>query len=116
MSARWAKPELEFGRPGGDWTPAPGADGGVSDLLLSRDPGSGDSTLLQRYDAGGAAGPGVITHPYWEEVLVVSGELTDRGLGLTATAGMYACRPPGMRHGPYASASGCVLLVTTRMP
>lgn len=116
MSAVWVKPELEFHRPEGDWTPSPGAAGGVSDLLLSRDPGSGDSTLLQRYDPGGATRPDVITHPYWEEVLVVSGELTDETLGLTATAGTYACRPPGMRHGPYTSATGCLLFVTTRMP
>ncbi len=24
--------------------------------------------------------------------------------------GMYACRPPGMKHGPYRTETGCVTL------
>ena len=56
----------------------------------------------------------MIVHDYWEEVMILSGELTDLTLGKTFTSGMYACRPPGMRHGPYVSAGGCRMLVVVR--
>jgi deaminated glutathione amidase len=110
----WEKPELDFTHPGAAWLPSPGATGGIWDLLLSQEPTTGDTTLMQRYDPGAATHEAVITHDYWEEVLVISGELTDRTSGDTATTGMYACRPPGMRHGPYVSESGCLMLVMTR--
>ncbi|HBH58343.1 MAG TPA: hypothetical protein DEQ49_00950, partial [Arthrobacter bacterium] len=58
--------------------------------------------------------PETIAHEYWEEVMILSGELTDLRLGQTFTAGMYACRPPGMKHGPYRSESGCSMLVFIR--
>ena len=32
----------------------------------------------------------------------------DLGKGQTFTAGMYACRPPGMRHGPYRVPDGAL--------
>jgi hypothetical protein len=33
--------------------------------------------------------------------------LFDDALGETCSAGMYACRPPGMPHGPWRSEDGC---------
>jgi hypothetical protein len=42
-------------------------------------------------------------------VWIVEGTVVDLGKNETYTAGMYACRPPGMRHGPYASATGALL-------
>jgi len=53
-----------------------------------------------------------ITHDFWEEVWIVGGSLTDLGLQRTFSAGMYACRPPGMPHGPYRCASGALLFET----
>ena len=40
----------------------------------------------------------------------LEGELIDLGKRQTFTAGMYACRPPGMVHGPYRVSRGCVTL------
>ena len=64
--------------------------------------------------------PGVFTtepfvHEYWEEVFLVSGDLTvgnDRyGKGGTPFPPFtYACRPPGAFHGPFRSDGGCILL------
>ena len=64
--------------------------------------------------------PGVFTtapfiHEYWEEVYLVSGDLTvgndDHGDGGESfTPHTYACRPPGAAHGPFKSESGCLLL------
>ena len=93
------KPELEFHGPLVHWQKTNGdAEHGIWEQILAADPTSGDSTLLQRYEPGAenVAG-GVIVHDYWEEVMILSGELTDLTLGKTFTTGMYACRPPGMR-------------------
>jgi len=64
--------------------------------------------------------PGVFTtkpfvHDYWEEVYLVSGDLTvgndEQGNGGEAfPTHTYACRPPGAYHGPFKSVSGCVIL------
>ncbi|SNT53102.1 cupin domain-containing protein [Rhodococcoides kyotonense] len=113
-----AKPELEFHSPTAEWTRANevSTTPGISDQVLSHDPVTGDKTALQRYDAGAETPPGVITHEFWEEVLLLDGDLYDVGLDRTFTAGMYACRPPGMPHGPYRSVGGCSMLVVTRYP
>lgn len=110
------KPELEFHEPLVGWPKLTGdGEHGIWDQILAADPLSGDSTLLQRYEPGAATiGGGVIVHDYWEEVMILSGELTDVTLGKTFTPGMYACRPPGMRHGPYVSSAGCSMLVIVR--
>ena len=110
------KPELEFHEPSVGWQKVNSdAERGIWEQILAADPLRGDSTLLQRYDPGAdTTAGGVIVHDYWEEVMILSGELTDLTLGKTFTAGMYACRPPGMAHGPYASSSGCRMLVIVR--
>lgn len=66
--------------------------------------------------------PGVYTtepfvHDYWEEVYLVSGDLTvgndkDGKGGVNFKPGTYACRPPGAYHGPFKSEGGCLLLET----
>lgn len=65
-------------------------------------------------------GPGAFTtapfvHEYWEEVYLVSGDLTvgndaDGNGGTPFPNNTYACRPPGAVHGPFKSEKGCVLL------
>jgi hypothetical protein len=109
------KQEREFFTPEHlPWVPvagsaAGGAGGaGIVEKVLSRDPATGDLTRLLRFDAGVATSD-TIAHDFWEEVWIVEGGLTDLGTQQTYTAGMYACRPPGMRHGPYASPSGALL-------
>jgi hypothetical protein len=103
-----AKPELEFHPPAGEWRPAmPGVEG-MWEQILSTDPDSGDYTRLVRMEPGTDTSPaGVIEHEFREEVYLIEGDLTDLTLGQTFTAGMYCCRPPGMKHGPYRSESGC---------
>jgi hypothetical protein len=64
--------------------------------------------------------PGVFTtapfvHDYWEEVYLVSGDLTvgndEKGNGgKSFPPNTYACRPPGTLHGPFKSEMGCLLL------
>ena len=54
-------------------------------------------------------------HDYWEEVYLVSGDLTvgndENGKGGESfSPNTYACRPPGAYHGPFKSEQGCVLL------
>lgn len=106
-----AKPELEFHRPDGVWAPAGGAVPGIWSQTLAEDPETGAYTGLQRYEPGVDTTPlGVRTHDYWEEVYLLEGDLTDLTLGQTFTAGMYACRPPGMPHGPWRTERGVTML------
>jgi len=107
------KPELEFFKPDHiAWEPVTGSAGGgaggagVSQKILSRSE-DGDITRLLRFEAG-VETTDTITHEFWEEVWILEGELMDLGKGQTFTAGMYACRPPGMVHGPYRVPKGCV--------
>jgi hypothetical protein len=41
-------------------------------------------------------------------VLILEGSFHDVTLGRTFMPGGYACRPPGMRHGPYECPTGCL--------
>ncbi|MCY3617050.1 MAG: cupin [Acidimicrobiaceae bacterium] len=109
------KPELEFHIPDGAWRPAGGPVEGIDEMILSTDgQPDGPYTRLMRFAPGVDSSPnGVLTHHFWEEVYIVEGDLTDLRLGETFTAGMYACRPPGMPHGPWRSTAG-VLMVEFR--
>jgi hypothetical protein len=107
------KPEYEFFRP--DHLPwedvaastTGGAGGaGVRQKILSRDDATGDVTRLLQFDAG-VETTETISHDFWEEVWILEGELMDLGKHQTFTAGMYACRPPGMPHGPWRTREGC---------
>lgn len=110
------KPELEFFSPDSlPWEAVAGSTtggvggAGVRQKILSRDPASGDVTRLLRFDAGVETSE-TIAHDFWEEVWILEGELHDLGKRQIFTAGMYACRPPGMVHGPYRVPTGCLTL------
>jgi hypothetical protein len=112
------KPEREFADVGHlPWvqvagSASAGAGGaGIDEKELSRDPATGDVTRLLRF-APGVRTEETIVHGFWEEVFILEGSLVDLALGRTFTAGMYACRPPGMQHGPYASPAGALLFET----
>ena len=53
-------------------------------------------------------------HDHWEEVYVLQGDLVvgndgqGKG-GEQCFAPTYACRPPGVHHGPFTSRGGCIL-------
>jgi len=109
------KPEREFFRPDHlPWEPvvasATGGAGGsgVTQKILSRDPESGDVTRLLKFEAG-VETTETIAHEFWEEVWILEGEMIDLGKRQRFTAGMYACRPPGMIHGPYRVPTGCTM-------
>lgn len=104
------KPEFEF-FPVTEvaFTPCAGAVPELTERVLAADPEQGVASRVLRFAPGTDTSPnGVLTHDFWEEVFILSGEITDLTLGRTFTAGMYACRPPGMPHGPWVSGPGCL--------
>jgi hypothetical protein len=105
-----SKPEFEF-FPATDvaWTPVPGKVQGLEERILARDPHSGVATRILRFHPGADTSlNGVLTHDFWEEIYILEGSIYDLTLKQNFTAGMYACRPPGMKHGPWKSPEGCV--------
>ena len=74
---------------------------------------SGTRTRLLRF-APGVYTTAPFSHEYWEEVYLVSGDLIvgndARGKGGEPfQAPTYACRSPGVHHGPFKSDGGCLL-------
>lgn len=93
------------------WTPIKGLEGIAEELTLSIDPVTGEYTRLTRFLAGADTTPfGGKSHPYPEEVFVVSGRLYDKAFDIWLEAGHYASRPPGEIHGPFKTDIGCVVL------
>jgi hypothetical protein len=102
----------------GSWETPPGYPDGIQQMILAgaldEAARRGTRTRLLRF------APGVFTtepfvHEYWEEVFLVSGDLTvgndsDGNGGEPFTPYTYACRPPGAAHGPFKSEGGCLLL------
>ncbi len=74
----------------------------------------GSRTRLLRFHAGVYTTEPFV-HEYWEEVYLLSGDLTvgndaaGQG-GEPFQPNTYACRPPGAHHGPFKSEGGCLLL------
>lgn len=104
------KPELEFFDvdliP---WKQVEGAEEGIMEKILSRDPETGSYTRLLKFPPGMVTKE-VLVHDFWEEVYILKGSLTDLTSNKTFIEGMYACRPPGMKHGPYSIPYGCITL------
>jgi len=93
------------------WTPIKGLEQMAEELTLSIDPVTGEYTRLTRFHPGADTSPfGGKTHPYPEEVFIVSGRLHDTAFDLWLEAGHYASRPPGEPHGPFKTDVGCVVL------
>lgn len=100
------------------WETPPGYPEGIQQKILAgaldEEARRGTRTRLLRF------APGVFTtapfvHEYWEEVYLMSGDLTvgndAQGNGGDSFAPhTYACRPPGAPHGPFKSKEGCLLL------
>ncbi|NIH86582.1 hypothetical protein FHX45_003475 [Amycolatopsis granulosa] len=111
------KPEYEF-FPVTDveFTVCAGDNPLITERILSRDPDTGVATRILRYEPGAdSSATGVQRHEFWEEVYILEGSFVDLTLGRTFTAGEYACRPPGMPHGPWRSEDG-VLTFEVRYP
>jgi hypothetical protein len=106
------KPELEFHAPEGEWQVPPGSTSeGLHQQVLSADEDGTAYTRLLRFQPGAAsASDGPQLHDFWEEVFIIEGDITDLRLNERFTAGMYACRPPGMEHGPWRSDNGALMV------
>jgi len=100
------------------WVTLAGYPSGIQQKILSgaldEQGRRGSRTRFLRFQ------PGVFTtkpfvHEYWEEVYLVSGDLIvgNDEYGRNGTSfqpNTYACRPPGVHHGPFKSETGCLLL------
>lgn len=100
------------------WEVPPGYPEGIKQKVISgeleEECQRGTRTRLLKFD------PGTYTtkpfsHDYWEEVYLISGDLTvgndENGNGGTRfPPNTYACRPPHAAHGPFKSENGCLLL------
>jgi hypothetical protein len=104
-----AKPEIEFidCDTSYEWSPVEGDRLGIKEKILSREPETGDYTRLLKFPPGIETRE-TLVHDFWEEVWIVSGSLYDIAKKEKYLAGFYACRPPGMKHGPYRIPNGCV--------
>jgi ChrR Cupin-like domain len=114
MSSAWPvrKRELEFQLPKRPWrTPDGSIAWGISEQILSADEEGRAYTRLLRFEPGADSSPnGPQVHDFWEEVFIIDGDITDLRLDERFTSGMYACRPPGMEHGPWRSKRGVLMI------
>ena len=104
-----SKPELEF-FPASNigWIPVAGNVSGLYERILAQDTKGGIATRMLRFNPGtDTSANGVVVHDFWEEVYILEGAIYDIPLRKNFTAGMYACRPPGMKHGPWKTQEGC---------
>ena len=97
------------------WSVPPGYPQGIEEKILSgrldEEARQGSRTRLLRFHPG-AFSTEPFVHEYWEEVLLISGDLIV-GNGDDAESFLphtYACRPPGVYHGPFKSEAGCLLV------
>lgn len=82
---------------------------GLAERILAVDADTGVATRMLRLAPGTDTSPlGQVRHDFWEEVYILEGELHDLTLDEVFPVGGYACRPPGMPHGPWLSVPGCV--------
>ena len=100
------------------WETPAGYPPGFTQLILASDIDEtarrGSRTRLLRI-APGAFTTAPFVHDHWEEVFLFSGDLIvgndEHGQGGEASKSYtYACRPPGVRHGPFSSRGGCLLV------
>ncbi|MDX1485588.1 MAG: cupin domain-containing protein [Alphaproteobacteria bacterium] len=116
------KPHLEFLGLDMDqgWETPPGYPQGIQQKVLTSDLDeagkSGSRTRFLRFDPGAFSTEPFI-HDHWEEVFLFDGDLIvgndEHGEGGEQFfAPTYACRPPGVYHGPFKSVGGCLLYET----
>lgn len=114
-----AKPHIEFTALDMEegWAVPPGYPDGIMQKILASDIDerrkTGSRSRLLRLDPG-AYSTEPFVHDHWEEVYLVSGDLivgndANGEGGEPFLAPTYACRPPGVHHGPFKSNGGCIL-------
>jgi hypothetical protein len=113
------KPHLEFETldMSSGWSVPENYPEGIKQKILASDIDErkkrGSRTRLLRFDPGTYT-TAPFVHDHWEEVYILSGDLIvgndDEGRGGESFASpTYACRPPGVLHGPFKSERGCLL-------
>jgi len=113
------KPHIEFQRLDmmKGWETPKGYPATIQQKILASDIDEirkmGSRTRLLRFAPGGFT-TSPFVHDHWEEVFLLSGDLSvgsdTRGLGGESFAyPTYACRPPGTYHGPFSSRQGCLI-------
>lgn len=113
------KPHLEFFPldMNAGWETPPGYPAGIKQKILASDidetKKTGSRSRLLRFDPG-AYSTVPFVHDHWEEVFLFTGDLTvgndkDGNGGEPFAPLTYACRPPGVYHGPFKSEKGCIL-------
>ena len=104
-----AKKEMEFtdSQIAFEWHAVEADPGGLTEKVLSIDPETGDVARLLRFPEG-YEGKEVLCHPFWEEIYILEGYLVDVKKNQIYQKGYYACRPPGMTHGPFRAPKGCM--------
>ena len=112
-----AKPEMEFFNTDIiPWKPVEGSEGAY-EKILSADPATGAYTrlLMSAPDMHAHVqhpnvhtGKTLIHNDFLEEVFIIRGTLIDVVNNQTYTAGYYACRPLGMKHGPFFHPTGAI--------
>jgi hypothetical protein len=97
------------------WRTPDGYPNGIEEKILAgsldETAKTGNRTRLLRFQPGAFTAKPFV-HDYWEEVFLVSGDLVvgDENSGFTTYGPhTYACRPPGVAHGPFRSTGGCLL-------
>ena len=102
------------------WQTIPGYPSGFQEKILAgaldEKNKVGNRTRLLRI-APGSYTTKPFVHEYWEEVFLLEGDLIvgndGQGKGGEQFKHFtYAVRPPGAYHGPFKSATGCILLET----
>lgn len=112
-----AKKEIEFTdcQTAFAWQTVEGDLHGLKEKILSIDPETGNCSRLVEFPKG-FEGKETLSHSFWEEIYILEGYFFDVQKNLTSRQGFYACRPPGMIHGPYRTPEGCIAFETRYFP
>jgi len=93
------------------WQAITGLEQMAEELTLSIDEDTGEYTRLTRFYPGAdTTSFGSKSHPYPEEIFVISGRVYDQSFDIWLEKGYYSSRPPGEIHGPFKTDIGCVVL------
>ncbi len=89
---------------------------GIAEKIISQDTKNPDYyTRLVKLEKGYKSEE-TVRHTFCEEVWMLKGVIVDDGKNVTAREGYYACRQPGMPHGPYHTEEETLILEVRYMP
>jgi len=89
------------------WKPIEGSSG-LYEKYLVMDPETGSHTRLVKGDPGFDGKGKLLEHDFWEETYLLEGSCW-HGDKLQKP-GAYYCRPPHLKHGPFRSDDGYIIL------